>query len=466
MNDIERAAEVLKETLNDPINVPNPGALNFYRIELYGYQEHEIKANFIDLKILFNGEQISDEDPDFIVQLLMEMFENILYVLTQSSPPDSYLRMIISSIRDESITPISIPFIKLELFSAEVIMNKVAEVLNSAQFLDLSNLKIHLVLQKGVGKGGAYRERLGQHNNRNVRDINDYLCRRKCLISIKERDNLCGARALLLGKGLHGRTKRFRKKNFHRAIHVPKIDAWKLYRKANIPVGRVGLPEIRAFQSSECFKEYQIYVFTLSPSKLIDCIFCGPPKPKKINLLLENEHYWVIRNMAHFYCKKNFCYECLTAYDKEPHKCSGAQCKKCRNNKCNNRRDNAPWQNILCQKCRCVFPTPECFVAHEDGACDKFYRCEKCNMKIQHKNKEKHDIQECGLYYCKVCGKFQTPEHEFCFMQVYNRKNPFQKQFDGLLNEYSPNTVQVLRMMMMMMMMMRKKKFWMFGPST
>ena len=39
------------------------------------------------------------------------------------------------------------------------------------------------------------------------------------------------------------------------------------------------------------------------------------------------------------------------------------------------------------------------------------------------------------LFYCRVCCKY-TPDHEFCFIQPYNKKNPHQKEFDNLLKIY------------------------------
>ena len=435
------ASEILTETLNDPGAALYPQALRYYRVEVHRFQEHIIKANFIDFKIFFNDKEIQQRDPDFITNLLLETFENVIHVLSSGSPPDSYLRMVISSVKDDTITPISIPFVALDSFSARVVMDKVSDILNSADFMDMANLKIHLVLQKGSRKGGSYgaphAPRLGRFFNRKVRNIETYLNKRRCLIAIRNRDNLCGAKALLLGESLcEGRVARFRA-YLKGPFEVPTIEAWKLHREVGLPLGEMGLFELDVYQKSRRFKKFQINVFTLNADKGVNVAFSGPPSDKKIDLLLENDHFWVIKNVRQFYNSKYFCYSCFTAYNSDRHKCPRSQCQICRKLNCANVKMRIPSQNILCQACRCIFATPECAIAHQDSDCKNYFRCEKCGKKLHVRNKEKHDLEQCGLYYCKICSKFQTPDHEFCFLQTYERKNPFRKQFNSLLGRES-----------------------------
>ena len=383
------SSERLLEALNDPQLAPHPDAFEYYNIDIHRHQEHQIRATFIDLKITFKTLTLAYQNPEFVGTFLLELFENILTVFQSAAPENSFLRMVLLPVRDESLRPISIPFIALETFSAHIILDKVMKVLNSGEFYDLTNLQIHAVIQKGDKKGGTYNNNIvnGYFYSRKIRSMTDYLDSRKCLVSIKNRDNLCAGRALIIGKKLLAKEKIRR---------ISNLLVWRLYKNAGVLLGRAGFLEFQNFQKSADFRNIQINVFTLNTNaQNLNIFFSGPNANNKINLLLEDGHFWVFRNVAYFLCKRQFCFVCYTSYN-NIHKCSKAKCQICKNIKCENSLTNITSQCLYCYKCRLVFTTPQCMIAHEGKECEKYMKCEACGIKILRKARDKHkDV--CGL---------------------------------------------------------------------
>jgi len=104
-------------------------------------------------------------------------------------------------------------------------------------------------------------------------------------VTIKNKDNLCCARAIVTMKALvdaDGNTRDTDYDNLKRGCPVQERLAKELHRLANVPEGPCGLPELQQFQAA--LPGYQLKVLSIDPPHMI--IYAGPvPSDKIIRLI-------------------------------------------------------------------------------------------------------------------------------------------------------------------------------------
>ena len=123
-------------------------------------------------------------------------------------------------------------------------------------------------------------------------------------------------------------------------------------------------------------------------------------------LYFHNEHYDAIRSITAFFCKRNYCFNCLTPYDKDlSHniKCP-ARCKLC----CTVSTGPCPDDNNFvekCKNCHKTFRNETCFIKHIDhNICQWSKECDKCggHYRIRgSKNKKNRKDHYCHWEICK-----------------------------------------------------------------
>ena len=134
-------------------------------------------------------------------------------------------------------------------------------------------------------------------------------------VTIKNRDELCCARAIVTTKALvdaNGNTGDHHYKNLKQGYLVQKREAQELHRLAGVPGGPCGISELP--------------------------IFVGPtPSDKIIRIIKEDNHYDGCNSFSGFLSKSYFCDECNRGYDhedRENHPCDGKWCPSCHRKDC------------------------------------------------------------------------------------------------------------------------------------
>ena len=131
------------------------------------------------------------------------------------------------------------------------------------------------------------------------------------IITVRNKDNLCCPRAIVLDLAMVQRRQKLKSIKLGKGIQ--KKLAIKLHRKANISLGPCRLREISWFQI--LLGEYQIIVVDFHVRNAV--IYEGPHRGKKIVLCKNGEHYDAINpeQMPAFFAKRFFCDKCKIIYN-------------------------------------------------------------------------------------------------------------------------------------------------------
>ena len=330
------------------------------------------------------------------------IFERILSDVTEGMDERDQVRFVLRS--EQLDTPISIPFLPLAQLTTERVFSAVQRVIQSNRDFRLNDMVtvdlIHVEAPQGSGR-----------SKRNVVNIKEHLHKKGSVIVIKNHDNLCLARALVLAIA------KVENDNYvylRKEVRAQQIKAMELHTDANVPLGPCGLAEVDMFQRH--LTQYEINIVSGNHDNAI--IYPSQPSVDKtpIYLFLHDNHYDVITSMPGFLSTSYFCHKCRRAYAKKfDHLCPG-MCKSCRSYECN---VNEPMQ---CDQCKRTFKSRSCYERHKErtnGAksiCETIRKCEKCNKSMDVRQLSKGHI--CGKK-CSTCGiTLEDGENEHkCYIQ-------------------------------------------------
>ena len=194
-------------------------------------------------------------------------------------------------------------------------------------------------------------------------------------VTIKNKDNLCCARAIVTMKALVDANGNPRDPDYHnlkQGYPVQERLAKELHRLANVPEGPCGLPELRQFQAA--LPGYQLKVLSIDPPHML--IYAGPvPSDKIIRLVKEDSHYDGCNSFNGFINKSYFCDECNRGYDNDDfkhHPCDSKWCPACKRKECPDfieakrplARGKFPTPTSICQSCHRKFFGDQCYNYH------------------------------------------------------------------------------------------------------
>jgi hypothetical protein len=298
--------------------------------------------------------------------------------------------------------PISLPFIKVEDLTAEMIVNQISNVLQSNKKLVLDDKIIFQtsIIKFKSGSGGSR--------------LDEFIIKKQSIVKVRnEDDKLCALRAILIGKAYADRDKkglytyeqmRDAKNNLQSRL------AYQLARSVNLNTELpIGIKEIKRVE--HYLKDYQLFVIDA------DCmhgfIYVGKTREKKIFLYLKNQHYYMVKSLAAFYSVKNFCFRCYTPYSSKfsKHKCNDV-CKRCQDKYC---KIGADVKKIKCEFCEVICRDETCYTSHLQKVCGKIKKCSLCG---------KFEIygHVCHGKWCRFCKKQVDHEHK-CYILTESEKN-------------------------------------------
>ena len=199
--------------------------------------------------------------------------------------------------------------------------------------------------------------------------------------------------------------------------------ARQLLKEAGVGEGPCGLPELAKLQTA--LPEYQLKVLKVGLVNMI--VFAGPEKPRRILLLLEDEHYDGCTSFAGWFNKTYYCHTCDKGYNEENmenHRCEGRRCTSCHEFECRDYESskvNEDQPRVTCQRCHREFMGPTCLTRHtsKDGrkksTCDKWKKCEECRKVIEmvysKKGQPVGSKHKCYWAECAFCKK-NVPESD------------------------------------------------------
>ena len=236
-----------------------------------------------------------------------------------------------------------------------------------------------------------------------------------CIVTIKNRDALCCARAIVTMRAhCHNGTDEFRQwDNLKRGLPVQQRQAQDLHRQAGVAEGPCGLEELRQFQQalgSQC----QLLVMTrMKPFFLI---FKGPAAPHQIRLLKSNDHFDGCTSFPAFVNRSYYCVDCERGFntnDRKNHTCQGRR-SACGRFDCQDYvRGTRPTD--YCTLCHCKFYGAYCKRHHVvTKQCQSVKTCLKCQA---HYTVVPDRCHKCGHAKCPVCQEWVSIQDHKCYIQ-------------------------------------------------
>ncbi|XP_060588537.1 uncharacterized protein LOC132743952 [Ruditapes philippinarum] len=378
---------------------PKDNASEYYKMEKINERRIEkfnTTASYYKIKI----KDLEVRDLQNILKTLKVIFQSILSTITENIPANDLVR--VSMDNPELDYPIVLRFMPRSALTVDRLLSEIERVLQSyEQFVVDETFGIELVHVSNV-TGSGYRMKP-------TVDITQMLQNKKSVIQIKNKDELCLARALVTAVARVEKHPQW--DNIRRGRQIQQDLAIELHQKADVPLGKCGIEEVKKFQAT--ILNYQIHVVSKAHFNAI--IYQGPEGGVPIYIYNHDDHYDVITSMTGFLNRNFFCQKCKKGYQtEERHRCNNP-CHYCRKLHEDVSED---WQ--FCETCNCKFVNQTCFDLHnkktEKGksTCELYYRCKHCSQLINC-SKHKHD-HICGEKYCDTCKDFVSENH-LCYMQ-------------------------------------------------
>ena len=312
-------------------------------------------------------------------------------------------------------------------------LKRLANELNSSQSMDPSkdDFFAEVTLFKTPSAGGRFKKT-------NIKSLSyeDMLKKKRCIITIRNKDELCCARAIVTLKARVDQDSHYR--SLRDGFPIQALLAKRLHRDAQVPEQPCGPSELDAFQAV-LGPDYQLMVLEGMKGNIVYKNQAYDAAEHVLALLKIKSHYHAITSVPAFLNRSYFCRYCERAYDHETaehHNCKGQNCLACRRGKkrCKN---FATWvkPTHYCAECNRMFYEPDCFEAHKKGTaknksvCRRWKKCEKC-CKVH----KRHLEHQCYTAKCGNCGQRKDIQHK-CFIQTYKAKKDIAEEEEDMMEE-------------------------------
>ena len=375
------------------------------------YHSKKFGMTATDHRVRFNN-VLADRDLLESYETTHKIFHHLLEDVKEGMAPNDQVRFILRS--EQLETPISLPFMPVERLTAERVYSELERVIQSNQEFRLNHtvtIDINHV-ESPVGSRGKGKKRT-------TYNIDDFLSEKGSVVRIRNKDDLCLARALVVARAKQDNDPRYNHiKNSDRPLQREK--AFDLHEAANVPLGPCGLNEVALFQ--QYLTDYQIVIISGDHNNSV----IYPPQSSAtdekphLTLYLHDNHFDVINRVPGFLGRSYFCFRCHKAYDHTTNHLCTNMCRSCRGFGC-----VLEGEGIACNECKRLFKSQSCYDRHKtepvDGGgktvCQVIRVCEKCDKSMD-VSKIRDGGHICGRK-CRTCGVVITREdtdHE-CYMQ-------------------------------------------------
>lgn len=335
-------------------------------------------------------------------------------------------------------------------------LDSLAAQLNSNQQFELDDtftVETTFIRTPGPRSGNGKKNKPGQ------KAIETLLKNKRSVITIRNKDELCCARAIVTMKSLADQGSRgLDYNNLKRGCPIQTKLAKQLHQQAAVAEGPCGVKELNAFQTA--LPDYQIKVLSVDKPHCI--IFEGPAAEKKILLLKVDDHYHGCNSFGGFLSKSYFCHECNFGYDhedKDNHPCKGKWCPSCESVKCAdflNAKSTLPAGKFPkphehCTRCNRLFFGADCHARHLQGTktlrclCDTTKKCPACKKVYEYlsvdKSSDKKKRHKCSWDKCSFCEKYVELASHKCYIQPVDPEDDEPKYKKIPLSEVNGRTI-------------------------
>ena len=240
------------------------------------------------------------------------------------------------------------------------------------------------------------------------------VARKTCIITIKNDDTTCLARAIVTAIANINKTKWTKSQvynGFNKSRKLQKDEALKLHEEANVEINNFGstLEDVKTFA-----EHLNVQINIVDGDQFNTIILSTEEVGDMIYLYKNGNHFDVITSMPGFLCKAYYCHTCKKSYKKRDcHKCP-SKCIACFKYfpdgiKCSG-------DLINCNSCHRSFFGQDCFDEHKrnrgksDVVCEKVVKCLHCERTITVKD------HICGYSTCSNCKSYCNMKSHKCYM--------------------------------------------------
>ena len=211
----------------------------------------------------------------------------------------------------------------------EALFHRLAQALNSNEQFEMDDSFQVSITQVHHAPQGTGRPRRGKPGHPTMQLLT---ANKRSVIQIKNNDELCCARALVVAK-----TRLDQHPKWSSIRHGGKLQkemALLLHHEAKVPLGPCSYDALTAFSKAPSLTGYQIILVDAHRSFHITTY--GPPQDKQLILLHNQGHYDVITRLPGFFGSSYVCADCWKPYNTEGlHRCNKKKlCGACRQKEC------------------------------------------------------------------------------------------------------------------------------------
>ena len=295
----------------------------------------------------------------------------------------------------------------------DTLLQSLADRLNSNEsFEPDQGFEVTMVIVAMPTPGTGHRKKY----NPGQKCMDKTLKNKRSVITVKNKDELCCARAIVIGRAWCHREESMdayrRYENLRHHYPIQGVEARELHRLADIPEGPCGYEELQKFQTA-LGNSYQLHVISHNHPFLT--IFKGAPAPHLIGLLKSNDHYDTLGSFPGFVNRSHYCHLCDKGYSNEDfahHSCKGRVCRACNSQSCPDYRIGTQ-PTIRCTLCNFLFFGNTCLATHQaQNKCDQYRKCPRCQS--EYATTKRH---RCGYAKCPSCEEVVPFATHKCYIQ-------------------------------------------------
>ncbi len=211
----------------------------FYTInKVRQVKSKKFRTTAMNYSVSFNG--LEDMDPVQESVNVRIIFDQLLNDVTGGMEESDMVRFVLRT--EQLDKPISLPFMPVSRLTPERAFSQIERVVQSHQEFRLDESVIvdivHVEMPQGSGK-----------RKRDNIDLESYLESKRSVVRIRNKDDLCLARALVVAIAKVDGDRRYKLLVSHRRPAQGKA-ASELHERAGVPFGPCGIPEVKQFQKT------------------------------------------------------------------------------------------------------------------------------------------------------------------------------------------------------------------------
>ncbi len=305
-------------------------------------------------------------------------------------------------------SPVNLPFTRVDQLCAERITAVISKTMQSQEEFCIDNqVEIHVIVQPSFAGGR-------RHQHVQFDGIEEKIAAKRCVVQIQNRDTICMARALVVGKAQVDNDPQYRalchpdvrevRNGRQLRRNLQRDRSLKLCKDACVSSwGPHDIADMAKFQAY--LREYRVIAVEATNDRIIFDGGFQRGSTKILGLLHYNGHYHTLNSVGAWFEGKFFCFGCCKRYEKQGQHSCAITCPRCLGTAHANVDPQA--MLIRCEECQLSYFTRECYENHMQPA--KSLRLPasttgESTTEVKNKRKRKTQSSEQGVKSKTVCS--------------------------------------------------------------